>query len=337
MRALYYAAWQNVEVREVPSPHLQEGEVLVRVSHCGICGSELETFRNQSPRRTPPLVMGHEFCGFVEKTCDTTANWRTGSPVIVHALIHCGSCAACRRDDTNLCVRRQLFGMHRPGGYAEYVAVPEKVLVPWPEDMPGTTAIFAEPLANAINAMRQGSQARRRRVVIIGAGPIGLMCVLAAKQVYRSDVVVSDLISERLEAARAVGADVTVQAKLDLPSKVRDCWPDGSAEFVIDAVGSSATKRLSLELVEPGGMVVWLGLHQDEISLSSYALTLEQKSVSGSYSGSMKDLQRAVKLLSSGILDTSWATQYPLEQGPVGFRNMLDGKGRNIKGILNLS
>jgi threonine dehydrogenase-like Zn-dependent dehydrogenase len=226
--------------------------------------------------------------------------------------------------------------MHRPGGFAEYVVVPERVLIPWPETMPGATAVFAEPLANGINAMRQGPHARKSRVVVIGAGPIGLMCVLAAKHIHRSIVVVSDLVPERLDAARIVGADVTVHAaKQNLVNMVRDYWSNDGVEFVIDAVGSSETKRLSLELVQPGGMVVWVGLHQDQMSLSSYALTLGQKCVSGSYSGSMQDILDATKLLDSGILNTSWVTQYPLEHGEVGFRHMLLGKGRHIKGVLD--
>ena len=338
MRALYYPSWQNIEVQDLPSPIPGSGEALVRVSHCGICGSELEAFRTQNARRRPPLIMGHEFCGHIENVNGTKSNWSGGSRVIAHALIHCGSCTACLRGDTNLCSSRQVFGMHRPGGFAEYIAVPERVLIPWPETMSGAIAVFAEPLANGINAMRQGPNARKSRVVVIGAGPIGLMCVLAAKHIHKSTVIASDLVPERLEAARIVGADITVHAtKQNLANTVRDSWPNDGAEFVIDAVGSSETKRLSLELVQPGGMVVWIGLHQDQMSLNSYVLTLGQKSISGSYSGSMQDLLDATKLLDSGILNTSWVTQYPLEHGEVGFRHMLLGKGHHIKGVLDCS
>jgi L-iditol 2-dehydrogenase len=335
MKALYYPDWGKLEVRELPRPSLAEGEVLVRVSNCGICGSELETFKARNQRRTPPLIMGHEFCGFIEEVRGIRSGWSKGSKVIVHALIHCGECAPCRRGDTNLCITRQVFGMHRPGAFAEYVAVPERVLIACPEDLPTATAVFAEPLANGLNAMRQGPTARKSRVVVIGAGPIGLMCALAAKHVYRSNVVVADLVSERLDAARLVGADWTVHVpQQDLAREVRSYWDGDKAEFVIDAVGSAETKSLSLELIEPGGMAVWVGLHQDRINLDSYALTLGQKSVGGSYSGSMNDLRAAVQLLASGVLDIGWAKTYRLQDGEMGFREMLGGKGDNIKAIL---
>ena len=337
MKALYYPSWGKLEVREVPKPSLADGEVLVRVSDCGICGSELETFRTHNARRTPPLIMGHEFCGHVEEVYSEQSSWTKGCRVIAHALIHCGQCAVCLRGDTNLCCNRQLFGMHRSGGFGEYVAVPERVLIALPENVPSATAVFAEPLANGINAMRQGPLARKSRVVVIGAGPIGLMCLAAAKHLHRSSVVVSDLVPERLQAARMLGADLTVNVKRqDLAREMQKCWSDDHAEFVIDAVGSELTKILSLKLVEPGGTVVWLGLHEDMIHLSSYALTLEQKCVAGSYSGSFQDFQQAVQLLASGVIDTSWASRYALEDGETGFRNMLLAEGSNIKGILCL-
>jgi threonine dehydrogenase-like Zn-dependent dehydrogenase len=335
MKALYYPDWGKLEVRDLPRPSLADGEVLVRVSNCGICGSELETFKTRNERRRPPLVMGHEFCGFVEQVRRTQGSWVEGDQVIAHALVHCGECVPCRRGDTNLCINRQLFGMHRPGAFAEYVAVPERALIPCPQGLSSETAVFAEPLANGLNAMRQGAAQRKSRVVVIGAGPIGLMCALAAKQVYKSNVVVADLVPQRLDAARRVGADLTVNVlHQDLVHEIRDYWGGGNAEFAIDAVGSAETKSLSLDLIEPGGMAVWVGLHQDKISFDSYALTLAQKSIGGSYSGSSDDLRQAAQLLASGILDTGWVKKFQLEDGENGFRQMLDGKGDNIKAIL---
>jgi threonine dehydrogenase-like Zn-dependent dehydrogenase len=335
MRALYYPAWGRLEVRDLPMPSLADGEVLVRVSNCGICSSELETFRDASKRRTPPLIMGHEFCGQVVEVGGAGASGLKGRQVIAHALVHCGECSACLRGDTNLCAHRQVFGMNRPGAFAEYVAVPERVLIPWPEGLSAAAAVFAEPLANGINAIRQGPTARKSRVLVIGAGPIGLMCLFAAKRVHQSSVAISDRIAERLDVGRMLGADLTVNAShQDLETETRKFWAGERAEFVIDAVGSSETKLLSLDLVEPGGMVVWVGLHKDSINLNSYALTLGQKCVAGSYSGSMSNLRQAAQFLAAGDFPTGWVTQYALDEGEVGFRDMLQGNGKKIKAIL---
>lgn len=337
MKALFYPAWGELDIRTVHTPPLARGEVLLRVSHCGICGSELETFRTASPRRTPPLIMGHEFCGRVEKVCDADQQHLKGRRVISHATVHCGTCPACHRGDTNLCVHRQVFGMHRPGAFAEYLAVPERVLIPWPENLPGEKAIFAEPLANGINAMRQGRTERKSRVVVIGAGPIGLMCLFAAKRLYQSNVIISDLIPERLQVAHLLGADLTVNVFLqNLASECKRHWGGERAEYVIDAAGSAETKRISLEIVEPGGMVVWVGLHENRIELDSYALTLDQKCVAGSYSGSMDDLRQAAQLLAVEDFDMSWATLYPLDEADAGFYEVLRDDAKTIKTILKL-
>jgi threonine dehydrogenase-like Zn-dependent dehydrogenase len=337
MRALFYPSWGALELRDVPKPSLVGGEVLVRVSNCGICSSELETFRTKSVRRTPPLVMGHEFCGYIAEANGTQSGWKEGDKVIAHALIHCGKCAACLRGDTNLCIERKVFGMHRAGGFAEYVAVPGHVLIPWSDGTPGTTAVLAEPLATGINAMRQGPTARKSRVLVIGSGPIGLMCVFAAKRLHNSNVVASDMIPERVDAARLMGADLTVNAeRQNIEPEIAKHWSGEKAEFVIDAVGSAKTKLLSLELIEPGGMVVWLGLEEDRIVLNSYALTLGQKLVSGTYSGSLNDFQQAAQLLASGALDTRWITEYPLAKADTAFHAMLSGKGNSIKAILQI-
>jgi len=337
MKALYYPEWGRLEIDDLPIPAPRADELLIRVTACGICGSELESFRNRSVRRKPPLIMGHEFCGEVVSAGDGVSGEWYGRRVIAHSVIHCGRCAVCRRGDTNLCSARELFGMHRPGAFAEFVCVPERVAVPWPDGLTPLHASFAEPLANGINAMRQGNSGRRARVAIIGAGPIGLMCALAAMRIFGSEVLIADLIPERLEAAKRLGVTHTVNsAQTELITEISTLWAE-KATHVIDAVGSSRTKNLSLELTEPGGTVVWLGLQDSAISIESFAITLQQLTVSGSYAGTLNDLCAAVDLLVSTQPDLAWAKTYALDRGEVAFRDMLEARGNNIKGILQIS
>jgi L-iditol 2-dehydrogenase len=274
----------------------------------------------------------------VEATKNGSNRFAEGQAVIAHALVHCGRCSPCLRGDTNLCIHRQVFGIQRPGAFAEYIAVPERVLIPWRDELPADIAVFAEPLANGINAMRQGSSGRRSRVVVIGAGPIGLMCLFAAKKIYQSDVIVADRIVERVGAARLLGADVAIHVPgQSLAAAIHQHWSGAGAEYVIDAVGSSETKKNSIELSEPGGTIVWVGMHDDLIDFNSYGLTLHQKTLAGTYSGSMGDLEKAIQLLSTEHLDTSWATRFPLEEGGAAFEAMLGPTRGSIKAILELT
>src|SRR6476661_5236216 len=177
MKVLLYPAWDKIEVAQRPEPSPGDGEVIVRVSACGLCGSELEAFKNHSPRRTPPLVLGHEFCGVVEALgpgVETRGvGLRVGRKVVSNSLVPCNQCVRCRRGDTHLCGKRQIFGMNRPGAFAERVAVPADCLIPWPDTLPAEAACLAEPLANGVHVAELVRPLRPKTVLVFGAGPIG--------------------------------------------------------------------------------------------------------------------------------------------------------------------
>src|SRR6266571_3454317 len=206
MQALVYPAYGELEVREVPEPIPGPGEVLVRVGACGICGSELGSFAARSPRRVPPLVMGHEFAGTVVALGEGTVGVREGDRVVVNSLVHCGACDLCRRGSTHLCRNRQIFGMNRPGAFAERVAVPAAIVYPMPAAMSAVQGALVEPLANGIHVVSLASRNPMESVVVIGAGPIGLMCLQAALRKGAERVGVSEPNPERRAVARMLGA-----------------------------------------------------------------------------------------------------------------------------------
>ena len=334
MTALLYPDWDTLEVTDLPRPEAGPGEVLVRVAACGICGSEFETFAARSARRTPPLVMGHEFCGTVEALGSDVQDVAVGDRVVSNALVPCGACVRCRRGDANLCAERQIFGMHRPGAFAEFVAVPARVLLRWPDGVPAEAACLAEPLANGVHVAEIVRRRAPRVAVVIGAGPIGLMVQQALQVLLGTSVVVTDLVPERLEAARRLGA---VQTALpgDVATAVEALTDGEGADVVIDAVGSAATKRQSLDLCRPGGAAVWIGLHGDTMSLDSYGVTLPEKTIYGTYAAHLSDLQQALDLMASGKVDvTSWVHTFPLSDGDGAFRRMLAAEGGDVKAVL---
>ena len=355
----------------MPVPDVAADEVLVRVHACGICGSELETFKARSARRTPPLVMGHEFCGEIAGVGSEVVNWQVGDRVVSNSLVPCGTCVRCGRGDTHLCAKRQVFGMHRAGAFAEYVNVPARILLPWPEEVPAEMACLAEPLGNGVHVVELVRFLRPRKVAVIGAGPIGLMCQIAMQELLGAEVIVTDLDQSREAVARWLGA-VNPPHPLPLPtqqvgrggeyvvasqnplSSEKDTpsvhenrgttnmgyilkeWTDGEGvDVVIDAVGSAATKRQSLEWVRPGGAVVWIGLHGNEIQLSSYDITLPEKFVYGTYAAKIDDLRVALDLMAGGKVKTeSWVSVYPLKAGVEAFQDAMDATC--IKAVLKM-
>ena len=336
MKTLLYPAWDRVEFTDQPRPSPAGDEVLLGVAACGLCGSELEAFKSHSPRRTPPLVLGHEFCGVVEQVGTDVTGVRVGQKVVSNSLVPCGECVRCRRGDSHLCGRRQIFGMNRPGAFAEFVNVPARCLIPWPDRLPAEAACLAEPLANGVHVAGLVEHLRPKTVLVIGAGPIGLMCLGAAKALLGADVFVTDLNERRLEFARDQGAaDVIPGRQRDPVQVVRDATGGEGADVVIDAVGAAATKQQAVLAARPGGAAVWIGLHENPMSLNSYDVTLPEKQVLGSYAATMDQMRTALDLMATGKVDPlPWVQRFPIDRGVEAFDRMLAAKGDDVKAVI---
>lgn len=339
MKALLYPEFDQLELVNLPEPVPQAGEVIVEMAACGICGSELESFKHHSPRRPPPLVMGHEFCGTVVAAAPGVDRALVGRRVVANAVVPCGHCVRCQRGDTHLCAKRQVFGMHRPGAFAERVAVPTHVLLPWPEELPAAAACLAEPLANGVHVVNLTRHLPVHRALVIGAGPIGLMAQQALQALRGAEVMVADLARGRLAVARRLGAARTLCSRDEDLAAAVNAWTDGEGvDLVVDAAGSAGTKRLSLSCTRPGGGAVWLGLLGDRMEIDTYQVTLPERQVFGTYSAKLEELAQSLELMRTRRVDvSSWIEAAPLAQGAPVFRRMADPGETDLKAVLTNS
>lgn len=336
MKVLNYPEFDHLALADLPEPEPGAEEVILRVEAVGICGSELESFRNHSPRRPPPLVMGHEFCGTVVSVGERVASDMIGQAYVSNSLVPCGDCARCRRGDTHLCAKRQIFGMHRAGAFAQYCVVPARCLIPWPASVPAVLACLAEPFANGIHMVNLTRHLKPRTVLVMGAGPIGLMVQQAFRTMLGAEVVVADLSAERVAAAQRLGAHLVFNPREQDPVAVGQELTEGEGfDLVIDAVGAAITKRQSLEAVRAGGAAVWIGLHEDEITLSSYGITLPERQVFGTYAATIEELRTAVELMEAGKVQTEdWVSVFPMSDAAEAFERMAAAKGADIKAVI---
>lgn len=336
MKALYYPSYDELLLAEVPEPDYKSDEVLVKVSACGICGSELETFRAHSSRRKPPLIMGHEFSGVIEEAGADVQGWRKGMKVVSNSVVSCGACDRCREGKTNLCIRRQVFGMHRNGAFGVYVNVPVSSLMRMPEHVDPRLACLTEPLANGVHLVRLTQHLDIGNVLVIGAGPIGLVAQQAFSALRNSTTIVSDIRQDRLEVAKRIGADAVLNPDTeDIHAAVASILNGGSIDLVVDAVGSEQTNITGLDIVKPGGALLMLGLYNNSRSLLSYDIVLKEKSVIGSYAATQKDMEEALLLISEGKVDVgSWVHYYTLDRGREAFFDMLEARDNHIKSVI---
>lgn len=331
MDALVWTAPSQMEMQRTPVPVPADNEVLLEVAAVGICGSELSGYLGHNSLRVPPLIMGHEFSARVVQVGGGTladgAEPAIGQRVVVNPLNNCGECTLCITGSPNLCQRRQLVGVHRPGGYARLIAVPTAQCWPLPDHLSDLAGALAEPLACAVRAVMHAQLRDSGPLLILGAGAIGLCCLAVARATNRGAIVISDMVEQRLQLAQTWGATVSVNGRTaGAHQQLHAALPDGAIN-VIDAVGSNATRALALQLVRPGGRIVYIGLHDETSPLAANYLVRQEVSIQGSFAYTPADFARALALLAAGVVAPSpaWVEERSLSAGRAAFAGLVDG------------
>ena len=343
MQALVWIGPRDMVQRAEPVPKPAEGEVLISVGAVGICGSELSGFLGHNSLRVPPLIMGHECAGLVVQAIGgrfaTGEAAMVGARVTFNPLVVCGNCDRCSSGRSNLCRRRQLVGAHRPGGFAQYVAIPARQCYHLPESLSLVAGSLAEPLACSIRAVALTEVKPEERLLILGAGPIGLCAVAAARARGVEQILVSDVVPQRLEIARHWGASDVINAReQDVVAFVQERYP-GGVDCVIDAVGATPVRTQAIRAVVPGGRVVFIGLHDEESVLPANYLIRQEITVMGTFAYTDDNFTQAIDLLVRGVVEPNadWLEERPLSDGPSAFAELVDGKAKAAKIVLTIA
>lgn len=296
----------SVELREVKVPEIGEHDVLLRVGAVSICGSDLHQWRgSHSWAVNYPCILGHEFAGTVAAIGRSVGSFKEGDRVVSEtAAVIDESSPLSRAGLYNLDPSRRGFGYGVDGAMTEYVRVPDRCLHRIPDSVPFHKASLTEPCAVAYNAVCVNGRVRPGdRVLIIGPGPIGLLCAKMAKLSGAGEVIVAGLPADhhRLEIARRVGADTT------LDTNVRDYISqrgDGlGVDVAVDASGNSATLKIALECVRPAGQIIKVGWGPQPMQFSLDPLVQKNVTLSGSFSHNWPIWERVISMIVSGQLD----------------------------------
>ena len=326
VRALVWHGPRQMSVDDVPDAAPGPGEALLAPEAVGICGSEVEGYLGHQANRRPPLVMGHELAGRVVELGDgVDERWR-GRRVAVNPLIAGPSPVD---GIEQLSDRRELIGVHRPGGFAGAVAVPVHRLSELPEDADPRLGALAEPLANGVHAARIGRAGVEggpaKRAVVLGAGTIGLMTLQAALIGGADWVGVIELHPARRALAEALGAHGSYSAE-SVP---------GDVDLVFDAVGVEGTRRLAIDLLRPGGCAVMIGLASQSTPVRFDEVIRRGLTVRGSYAYSDDDYDEALQWLLDGRAGLGELEPVqPLDAGPQAFAELATGPSERLKVFL---
>jgi L-iditol 2-dehydrogenase len=333
---MVFAGPREMPLEERPDLVPGSGTVVVAVRAAGICGSDVHGFLGATGRRRPGIVMGHEAAGDVVEIGPGVTSVRAGDRVVLKSILACGECDRCRSGRPNLCPERQGMGMHFDGAYAESIIVPEALLVPLADTLSYEEGALVEPLAVALHAVNITPLSSTDRVVVVGAGPIGLLTLLAARLRGAGSVVVSDRDPHRLGVARLLGADLTVEVESTDPvAAVMAATGERGADVVFEAVGINATVAQSLAVARAGGQVTWIGNSAPLVELPMQDLVTREMTVRGSY-GFCDEFEQAAAALAAGTIDVRPLIELiaPLEDGPDLFRQLGDGRLDAVKVVL---
>jgi len=291
-----------VTLIDLPIPEPGEGEVVVRVLAAGVCRTDLHILAEVAAGRLDPLVPGHEIAGSVHKAGPGVGRVRAGDAVVVHFEVPCGKCRACVTKRTNLCENLTTLGFDLPGGYAEYVRVPEDNVLAAPPNLDvEQAAVLSCSGATAYHTVvTQGRADERDLVVVIGAGGVGLSAIQVARA-RGARVVAVDVRGSALEAARAVGAELAVMPD-DALAAILGASKDRGADVVVDLVSTGDTMQLGIAALAPGGRLVEAAGGEDGVQIAPRLLMDKELTLSGAHSSTMADFARAVSLAEAGLL-----------------------------------
>lgn len=307
--AVFYGPHLPLRVEDVPEPAVGTGEVLVKVAACGLCHTDLHYIDHGVPTvKAPPMVLGHEISGTVVLAGADAGVIKEGDRVLLPAILTCGRCAACRYGRENICQNMRMFGNDVDGGYAEYVKAPAKDIFALPPEIPLVEGcIIADAVTTPYHAVKNRAGVRPGdSVVIFGCGGVGLNVVQFA-HLAGGIVIAVDLVEEKLEWARRLGASLTVNPRHIEGSAAREIrrLTGGGADIALEAIGNPATIREAFSSLHPGGRLVVVGYSDQEVALNAGRIMYREMEIRGSLGCRPVDYPRVIELARSGRIQVA--------------------------------
>jgi L-iditol 2-dehydrogenase len=328
MKALVYQAPWKMTVEDAAAPIAGANQVVVSVRAVGICGSDVHGYTGSTGRRTPPMIMGHEFSGVVHAVGAGVSRAKPGDEVVVTPIFPFNGIGQ----------RRVLGVFSTPGAYAEQVVVHESMLYPKPSNVSWRQASMAEPLAVALHAVTRTPIPLMGTVAIVGSGAIGLLTMLAARLAGAGKIIVTDRIPHRLEMAEELGADLAINIQeQDAVQSILDYTNGVGVDCAIEAVGLSASVQQAHQITRNGGHVTWIGNNERMIELDMQEVVARELTVSGTY-GFSAEFAKAIDVIASGRLNIEPMIERvaPLHEGPQWIDDLAAGRTHPVKVILDL-
>lgn len=326
----------KIVVSEVARPSAGPGQVLVKVSMSGVCGSDVHAYLGEHPFISCPVVPGHEFSGTIAEVGEGVTDWEMGQKVTMEPSLVCGTCYNCRRGRYNICMNLRVVGCQAPGSMAEYLSIPVDKVIPLPDEMSFEAGALVEPAAVAVHLVRRGGPVGGKKVVVMGAGTIGLMAMQVARAHGATEIMQTDVVPQRLELAADLGADHLANvADRKLGDYVLDAYGADGADIIYECVGIESTIASAIEVARKGSVIVVGGVFGKKTLVDMALVQDHELELIGTLMYTRDDFTEAVRLIAAGRILTAplVSHRYPLERAAEAFETARQG-GADVMKVL---
>lgn len=337
MKAIVIPAPNEIEIREVPMPEVKAGEALLKVKYVGICGADVASFTGNQPFTTYPRIPGHEFSAEIVSIPENDKGLKPGDIVTCNPYFNCGQCYSCHRGYVNCCTDNQTMGVQRDGAFCEYVAMPVERIYPG-RGLSAQELALIEPFSISQHAVSRATIKPTDKVLVIGAGPIGLFALLAAKQMCEK-IVVADILDNRLALATEYGADAVVNTKQQSLAAFTEEFIGGNGfDVCIEACGAPETFLGCIESAAFAANIILIGNGKRETQFLHSVILKKELNIHGSRNALKADFLNNIDLVASGKADVMKMVSgiYEMEDALEAFKALAHNNGTLAKLLIHI-
>ncbi len=327
----------EIAVTDTEMPVAKEGEAILKVLYCGICGADVASYTGNQPFTTYPRIPGHEFSAQIVSIPENDKGLKAGDIVTANPYFNCGECYSCQRGFVNCCTDNQTMGVQRDGSFREYIAMPIERIY----DGKGLSAkelALVEPFTISWHALHRAAVKPGDKVLVVGAGPIGLFALISAKA-QGAEVYVADVLDGRLEKATHFGADGVINsANTNIVEEAMRITNGNGFDVCVEACGQSVTFLNCIDCAAFAANIILIGNGKKETTFLHSILLKKELNVFGSRNSYAKDFREVIDLIASGkvnVLDMVSAV-YPMAEADVAFKALANNDGSLAKVLIEM-
>jgi len=328
----------KIEFRDVPIPKIKEGQVLVKIKRIGICGSDIHVYHGKHPYTSYPVVQGHEVSGEIVKL-GGGSNFKKGDKVTIQPQVVCGKCYPCRHSQYHICDNLKVMGFQTTGMASEYFAVDVEKVLKLPENISYDHGALIEPLAVAVHALKRGGDIKGRKILVLGAGPIGNLVAQAANGMSARSVMITEVSDYRLNIARECGINYCLNSKIqDIGKELINTFGIDKADLILECVGINTTTEQAIANARKGTDIIVVGVFAEKATVDLGLVQDRELRLIGTLMYQEEDYKKAIELIeeSKVKLDPIMTEHFPFEDYLEAYKYIEEKKDKIMKVMIKL-